>query len=411
MGIASPFPIQEMTIPEAIARRDVLGRAQTGSGKTLAFGLAMLSNLAFRKARPYRPLSLVMVPTRELAMQVTDALMPFAQAVDLDIRLVAGGMPYAKQIDALRKAVPILVATPGRLNDLVEQGHVVLEDIEITVIDEADQMCDMGFAPQIIAALDLIGPDAQHLLFSATLDGDVDKIVRTYLHDPVRHSIEVDESRMEAMEHFLLAVHPGDKQQVVAEIASRAGLTIMFARTQLGVERIANELMALGVACGALHGGKTQGARTKTLNQFKDGTTNVLVATDVAARGIHVDGVSLVVHIDPPKDPKDYVHRAGRTARAGAEGTVVTIVAPRQQRTVLDMMNKAGVNPEVLRIRPMDEELVAVTGAREPSGVPWHPPAEKRKSSGRPPGRSGGRSSGRPSGAGSGRPRNQKPRG
>jgi superfamily II DNA/RNA helicase len=253
--------------------------------------------------------------------------------------------------------------------------------------------------------LDLIGPDAQHLLFSATLDGDVDKIVRTYLDDPVRHSIAVDESRMEAMEHFVLGVHPSDKQQIVAEIASRAGLTIMFARTQLGVERIANELMAEGVACGALHGGKTQAARTKTLNQFKDGTTSVLVATDVAARGIHVDGVSLVVHIDPPKDPKDYVHRAGRTARAGAEGTVVTLVNPRSQRTVLDMMSKAGVEPTVIRVRPMDEALVQVTGAREPSGTPWRPPAEKRKSGGRPPGRSGGRPSG-----GGGRSRSPKPR-
>lgn len=377
MGISAPFPIQELTLPDALARRDVLGRAQTGSGKTLAFGLAMLTRLAHRKAQPHRPLGLVLVPTRELAMQVTDALTPFAQAVGLDIRLIAGGMPYARQIDALRRAVPVLVATPGRLNDLIAQGQVRLEDIEITVLDEADQMCDMGFAPQIVEVLDLTPPDGQRLLFSATLDRDVDAIVHAYLNDAITHSTVTGEARVATMEHFLFLVHSEDKADVVARIASRAGKTMLFGRTQLGVERIANELMHHGVACGALHGGKSQAVRTKTLQQFKDGTTHVLVATDVAARGIHVEGVTLVVHVDPPKDPKDYVHRAGRTARAGERGTVVTIVAPRQQKAVAGMMARAGVTPEVVRIRTSSPELVRITGAREPSGTPWHPPSVK----------------------------------
>ena len=374
-GISAPFAIQTLTLPDALSGRDILGRAQTGSGKTLAFGLAMLTRLAHRKAKPYHPLALVMVPTRELAMQVTDALLPFAQAVDLDIRLVAGGMPYNKQVEALRRGVQVLVATPGRLNDLISQGHINLDQIEITVLDEADQMCDMGFAPQITEALDLTPQNSQRLLFSATLDGDVDKIVRRYLTDAAEHATASQHSTVSTMEHFLFVVHPEDKSQVLAEIASRAGKTMLFGKTQLGVERIARDLAHVGVACGALHGGKTQSVRTRTLREFKDGITHVLVATDVAARGIHVDGVTLVVHVDPPKDPKDYVHRAGRTARAGEEGAVATLVGPRQQKAVLQMLSRAGVEPVVVRIRPMSVELVEISGAREPSGTPWHPPA------------------------------------
>jgi superfamily II DNA/RNA helicase len=347
--------------------------------------------LANRRAQPHQPLGLVLVPTRELAMQVTDALAPFAQAVGLDIRLIAGGMPYARQIDALRRAVPVLVATPGRLNDLIAQGHVRLSDVEVTVLDEADQMCDMGFAPQITEVLDLTPPTGQRLLFSATLDGDVDAIVRRYLNHPIMHSTVSGEARVDTMEHFLFVVHSEDKPQVVARIASRAGKTMLFGRTQLGVERIAKELMHQGVACGALHGGKSQAVRTKTLQQFKDGVTSVLVATDVAARGIHVEGVSLVVHVDPPKDPKDYVHRAGRTARAGAAGAVVTIVGPRQQKSVLAMMTRAGVTPEVVRIRLTSPELGVITGARQPSGVPWHPPAARTAQRGRRAASQGGR--------------------
>lgn len=397
-GILTPFPIQAATLPDAIGGRDVLGRGQTGSGKTLAFGLAMVTKLAYRRATAKHPLGLVLVPTRELAAQVTDALLPFAQAVDLDIRLIAGGMPYAKQIDALKRGVPILVATPGRLNDLVAQGHVNLSKLEITILDEADQMCDMGFTPQIIEVLDLTKPTSQRLLFSATLDADVDKIVRKYLHDPVEHATNTGKASVKTMAHYLFIVYSEDKNTIMAEIASRAGKTMFFARTQAGVDRIANDLAKLGVPAGALHGGKTQAVRTRTLKAFKDGVTNVLVATDVAARGIHVDGVSLVVHVDAPNDPKDYLHRAGRTARAGEEGQVVTLVGPRQQRGVEQMTQRAGVTPQVVKVRSMSREMVAITGAQEPSRIPWKPPAEPAKRGGGRPsagGRGGSRGASR----------------
>ena len=400
-GIDSPFPIQAKTLPDAISGRDVLGRGQTGSGKTLAFGLAMVTRLAHRKATAKHPLGIVLVPTRELAMQVTDALMPYAQAVELDIRLIAGGMPYAKQIDALKRGVPIVVATPGRLNDLVEQGHINLSKIEITILDEADQMCDMGFMPQIVEVLDMTKPNSQRLLFSATLDKDVDKIVRKYLHDPVEHATNSGKASVKTMTHYLFITYSEDKPAILAEIGSRKGKTMFFARTQAGVDRIAKDLANKGVPAGALHGGKTQAVRTRTLNAFKEGITDVLVATDVAARGIHVDGVSLVVHIDPPNDHKDYLHRAGRTARAGETGAVVTMIGPRQQKAVTAMTSRAGVDPEVVKVKPMSKELVAITGAKEPTGIAWKPPAEppargrrpggpSRSGGGRPQGRSGG---------------------
>ena len=398
-GIDTPFPIQAKTLPDAISGRDVLGRGQTGSGKTLAFGLAMITRLAHRKATAKHPLGIVLVPTRELAMQVTDALMPYAQAVDLDIRLIAGGMPYAKQIDALKRGVPIVVATPGRLNDLVEQGHINLSKIEITILDEADQMCDMGFMPQIVEVLDMTKPNSQRLLFSATLDADVDKIVRKYLHDPVEHATNSGKASVKTMTHYLFITYSEDKPAILAEIGSRKGKTMFFARTQAGVDRIAKDLANKGVPAGALHGGKTQAVRTRTLNAFKEGITDVLVATDVAARGIHVDGVSLVVHIDPPNDHKDYLHRAGRTARAGETGKVVTMIGPRQQKAVTAMTSRAGVDPEVVKVKPMSKELVAITGAKEPTGIAWKPPAEP-PARGRRPGGSGG-GSGR---SGGGRP-------
>jgi len=398
-GIDTPFPIQAKTLPDAISGRDVLGRGQTGSGKTLAFGLAMITRLAHRKATAKHPLGIVLVPTRELAMQVTDALMPYAQAVELDIRLIAGGMPYAKQIDALKRGVPIVVATPGRLNDLVEQGHINLSKIEITILDEADQMCDMGFMPQIVEVLDMTKPNSQRLLFSATLDADVDKIVRKYLHDPVEHATNSGKASVKTMTHYLFITYSEDKPAILAEIGSRKGKTMFFARTQAGVDRIAQDLANKGVPAGALHGGKTQAVRTRTLNAFKEGLTNVLVATDVAARGIHVDGVSLVVHIDPPNDHKDYLHRAGRTARAGETGKVVTMIGPRQQKAVTAMTSRAGVDPEVVKVKPMSKELVAITGAKEPTGIAWKPPAEP-PARGRRPGGSGG-GSGR---SGGGRP-------
>ncbi len=405
-GITEPFSIQQATLPDAIAGLDVLGRAQTGSGKTLAFGLAMLTKLAGRKAKPRQPLGLVLVPTRELAMQVTDALTPLARVIDLDVRLIAGGMPYAKQIDALRRGVPILVSTPGRLSDLVDQGHCDLSQIQVVVLDEADQMCDMGFMPQMIDILDLVPTVGQRLLFSATLDGDVDRLVSRYLKDPVLHETSATGASVTTMEHHVLIVEPREKDEVLQHIAARNGKSILFVRTQAAADRISSELAYVGIPVGALHGGKSQNLRTRTINEFREGVTDVLVATDVAARGIHVDGISLVVHVDPPGDPKDYLHRSGRTARAGDEGRVVTIIGPRQQRTVLGMMDRIGVEPEVTRVTADSRALAEITGAQEPSGKPWKLPKSAPTGGGRGrPGGGGRRNAG--GGRSSGRPRNR----
>ncbi|SCG70152.1 DEAD/DEAH box helicase [Micromonospora halophytica] len=383
-GITTPFEIQRATLPDALAGRDVLGRGQTGSGKTLAFGLPIIARLADRnRARPLHPRALVLVPTRELAMQVNDALMPLGKAVGIFLKTAVGGVPYDRQIDALRRGVEIVVATPGRLGDLIERGVCVLDDVEVTVLDEADQMADMGFLPEVTELLAKTPADAQRLLFSATLDGDVDSLVKRFMTDPVTHSTAPSTASVSTMDHHLLLIPPHDKFAVAASIAARSGRTMLFARTQLGVDRLVEQLAAVGVRAGGLHGGKTQRMRTKTLAEFREGRMNVLVATDVAARGIHVDGVSLVLHVDPPKDPKDYLHRAGRTARAGESGAVATLVLPKQRRTTLAMMEKAGVEPEQTRVRVGDPALAELTGAREPSGVPVREEPEPRRSGGR----------------------------
>ncbi len=383
-GIATPFPIQVATIPDAIAGRDILGRGQTGSGKTLAFGLALLTRLTGRRAQPKRPLGLVLVPTRELAMQVSDTLTPLAHSTGLSVRLIAGGMPYSKQIRSLERGVTVLVATPGRLVDLVNRGDVDLSEVDITVLDEADQMADMGFMPIVREILDMTRPRGQRLLFSATLDGDVDALVRRYLRNAATHSLAPAQASVTTMDHHVLLVHPADKDQVTAQIAARDGRTIFFVRTQAGVDRLADHLAAQGVPVGALHGGKSQAVRTRTLDAFRKGDTPALVATDVAARGIHVDGISLVVHVDSPADAKDYLHRAGRTARAGEAGTVVTLASPKQQRMVSSLTKRAGVDPYVARVRPGDQTLSDVTGARPPSGVPWVAPVSKSITTRRP---------------------------
>ncbi|HEX7744059.1 MAG TPA: DEAD/DEAH box helicase, partial [Micromonosporaceae bacterium] len=370
-GITTPFEIQRATVPDALAGRDVLGRGQTGSGKTLAFGLPVLARVAAGpKARPKHPRALVLVPTRELAMQVNDALLPLGKAVGVFLKTAVGGVPYDRQIDALRRGVEIIVATPGRLGDLIARGECRLDDIEVTVLDEADQMADMGFLPEVTDLLAKTPAGAQRLLFSATLDGDVDALVNRFMTDPVTHSTAPLTASVSTMDHHLLLIPPHDKFAVAAAIAARQGRTMMFARTQLGVDRLVEQLAAVGVRAGALHGGKTQRARTRTLAEFREGRTNVLVATDVAARGIHVDGVSLVVHVDPPKDSKDYLHRAGRTARAGSSGAVATLVLPKQRRSTLAMLAKVGVEPAATRVRAGDAALAELTGARQPSGQP-----------------------------------------
>lgn len=369
-GITTPFPIQAAAVPDALAGRDVLGRGQTGSGKTLAFGLPVLARVAAGpRAARHRPRALILVPTRELAMQVNDVLLPLARTVRVFCRTAVGGVPYDRQIDALRRGVEVLVATPGRLGDLIRRGACALDDVEVTVLDEADQMADLGFLPDVTALLAQTPPGSQRLLFSATLDQDVDALVRRFLADPVTHSTAPPVATVSTMDHHVLLIPPRDKFRVAASVAARPGRTLVFARTQLGVDRLVAQLAEVGVRAGALHGGKTQRVRTRTLAEFREGRTDVLVATDVAARGIHVGGISLVLHVDPPKDAKCYLHRAGRTARAGESGAVATLVLPKQRQATLAMLTRAGVTPAETRVRAGDPTLAALTGAREPSGV------------------------------------------
>jgi superfamily II DNA/RNA helicase len=369
-GVSAPFPIQAATLPNSLAGRDVLGRGRTGSGKTLAFGLALLARLDGQRAEPRQPLALVLVPTRELAQQVNDALTPYARALRLRLATVVGGLSIGRQASALRAGAEVVVATPGRLKDLIDRGDCRLDRVAITVLDEADQMADMGFMPQVTALLDQVRPGGQRMLFSATLDRNVDRLVRNYLHDPVVHSVDPSAGTITTMDHHVLHVEDEDKHATTTEIAARDGRVIMFLDTKHAADRLAKKLLAVGVRAAALHGGKSQSQRTRTLTQFKDGHVSVLVATNVAARGIHVDNLDLVVNVDPPGDHKDYLHRGGRTARAGESGTVVTLVLPHQRREVNRLMSDAGITPRTTRVRSGEAELSRITGAQTPSGVP-----------------------------------------
>ncbi|QTD99818.1 DEAD/DEAH box helicase [Streptomyces cyanogenus] len=406
-GVTVPFPIQAATLPNALAGRDVLGRGRTGSGKTLAFGLPLLARLDGQRAQPRQPLALVLVPTRELAQQVTDALTPYARALRLRLATVVGGMSIGRQASALRGGAEVVVATPGRLKDLIERRDCRLDEVCVTVLDEADQMADMGFMPQVTALLDQVPAGGQRLLFSATLDRNIDLLVRRYLHDPVVHSVDPSAGAVTTMDHHLLHVRDDDKQTAATEIAARDGRVIMFLDTKHSVDRLTKHLLSVGVRASALHGGKSQSQRNRTLAQFKDGHVTVLVATNVAARGIHVDGLDLVVNVDPPGDHKDYLHRGGRTARAGESGTVVTLVLPHQRRAVDRLMTDAGIAANAARVRPGEPELQRITGARTPSGVPvvlTAPAEDRREGKGSSAGRRrrGGAGRGRSAGTGRG---------
>ncbi|MEV0372095.1 DEAD/DEAH box helicase [Streptomyces sp. NPDC050636] len=370
LGVTEPFPIQAATLPNSLAGRDVLGRGRTGSGKTLAFGLALLARTAGQRAEPRQPLALVLVPTRELAQQVTDALTPYAQALNLRTATVVGGMSIGRQAGALRNGAEVVVATPGRLKDLIERRDCRLDEVRITVLDEADQMADMGFMPQVTELLNQVREDGQRMLFSATLDRNVDKLVRRFLSDPVVHSVDPSAGAVTTMEHHILHVHGTDKHATTVEIAAREGRVIMFLDTKHAVDRLTKDLLASGVRASALHGGKSQPQRNRTLQQFKSGQVTALVATNVAARGIHVDNLDLVVNVDPPTDHKDYLHRGGRTARAGESGSVVTLVLPNQRREMTRLMATAGISPQVTQVRAGDAELTRITGAQAPSGIP-----------------------------------------
>ncbi|MFD4717479.1 DEAD/DEAH box helicase [Streptomyces sp. NPDC058423] len=369
-GVTVPFPIQGATLPNTLAGRDALGRGRTGSGKTLAFGLALLARTAGRRAEPHQPLALVLVPTRELAQQVTDALAPYARSLSLRLTTVVGGMSIGRQARALRSGAEVVVATPGRLKDLIDRGDCRLDQVGVTVLDEADQMADMGFLPQVTALLDQVRPGGQRMLFSATLDRNVDLLVRRYLNDPVVHSVDPSAGAVTTMEHHVLQVRGTDKHAATTEIAARDGRVIMFLDTKHAVDRLTRDLLGSGVRAAALHGGKSQPQRTRTLARFRTGHVTVLVATNVAARGIHVDDLDLVVNVDPPTDPKDYLHRGGRTARAGRSGSVVTLVTPNQRGGMLRLMSHAGISPRITEVRSGEAELHRITGAQAPSGTP-----------------------------------------
>lgn len=369
-GVTVPFPIQGATLPNTLAGRDALGRGRTGSGKTLAFGLALLARTAGRRAEPLQPLALVLVPTRELAQQVTDALAPYARSLSLRLTTVVGGMSIGRQARSLRSGAEVVVATPGRLKDLIDRGDCRLDQVAVTVLDEADQMADMGFLPQVTALLDQVRPGGQRMLFSATLDRNVDLLVRRYLNDPVVHSVDPSAGAVTTMEHHVLQVRGPDKHAATTEIAARDGRVIMFLDTKHAVDRLTRDVLFSGVRAAALHGGKSQPQRTRTLARFRTGHVTVLVATNVAARGIHVDDLDLVVNVDPPTDPKDYLHRGGRTARAGRSGSVVTLVTPNQRGGMLRLMSHAGISPRITEVRSGEAELHRITGAQAPSGTP-----------------------------------------
>ncbi|MFG3049903.1 DEAD/DEAH box helicase [Kitasatospora sp. NPDC048239] len=416
-GVTEPFPIQGATLPDSMAGRDVLGRGRTGSGKTLAFGLPVLARTAGRRADSRHPLALVLVPTRELAQQVTDALTPYATAVNLRIATVVGGMSITRQANAVRRGAEVLVATPGRLDDLINRGDVRLSDVAITVLDEADQMADMGFLPQVTKLLEQVAEGGQRMLFSATLDRNVDRLVKRFLTDPVTHSVDPSAGAVTTMDHHVLQLEAADKASATAHIASREGRLIMFVHTKHGADRLAKQLLANGVKAAALHGGKSQPQRNRVLDQFRDGLVTALIATNVAARGIHIDGLDMVVNVDPPIDHKDYLHRGGRTARAGESGTVVTLVLPEQRREVSRLMTVAGIRPTTTRIRPGDAELARITGARTPSGtpvtvaVPVTAAAPEAKPAGSSPRRRSGKRSGLPADVDmNGNPRRPRPK-
>jgi superfamily II DNA/RNA helicase len=380
--IRTAFPIQAATLADCLSGRDVLGRAQTGSGKTLAFGLPMLTRLAGRKSASKTPRGLVLVPTRELAVQVRDALEPLGHAIGVKTVAIFGGAPLGRQIATLERGVDLVVATPGRLLDLIERRSCDLSKIEVTVLDEADHMADMGFLPDVSRILDMTPAGSQRLLFSATLDGAVGKLVRQYLTDPVARAVDPAESHVTTMEHRALVVRNEQKVDVLAEILARPARTLLFVRTKHGADRLVKQLDRLGVAAQAIHGNRNQGQRQRALDAFSRGESRVLVATDVAARGIHIADVDLVVHADPPNDHKDYLHRSGRTARAGASGVVVSVLAHDQLRAAKHLFGRAGVDvtpvdgsPGSDSVRELAEsgEPVVVTAPARPERSPRSP--------------------------------------
>ncbi|MBT2568752.1 DEAD/DEAH box helicase [Arthrobacter sp. ISL-85] len=354
-GIVEPFPIQVKTLPDTLSGRDVLGRGRTGSGKTIAFAIPLVARLAEREAKhfrkPGRPMGLVLAPTRELATQINATIEPMAKAMGLNTTVIYGGISQARQEKALRAGVDIVIACPGRLEDLIRQRILTLEAVEITVLDEADHMADLGFLPVVKKLMDMTPSQGQRLLFSATLDNGVDKIVQRYLSNPLTHSVDDPQAAVTTMEHHVLVVNDQTvKKQLIVELASGAGRRVLFMRTKHHARKLAKTLTDAGIPAVDLHGNLSQNARDRNLAEFSNGDVRVLVATDVAARGVHVDDVELVIHVDPPTEHKAYLHRSGRTARAGSDGTVVTLTLPEQQSDVKKLMKAAGVEVNFERV-------------------------------------------------------------
>jgi len=416
LGIDTPTPIQSATLPDALAGRDVLGRGRTGSGKTYAFLLPLVARLSDgRTARPKTPRALILAPTRELASQIDQALAPLAEAAGLTSRTIFGGVGQNPQVTALRRGVDIVVACPGRLEDLIAQGHCSLAAVEVTVIDEADHMADLGFLPAVRRLLAQTPRGGQRLLFSATLDRAIDTLVRQFLVDQVTHEADSAQSPVIAMSHHVLHVDREHRLPILVDLISAPGRTIVFTRTKRGAKTLARQFNTSGVPAVELHGNLAQNARTRNLEAFHDGRASALVATDIAARGIHVDDVALVVHADPPAEHKAYLHRSGRTARAGNAGTVVTIMTNEQVRDVRELTRAAGIAPTTTRIQGTTHPVLAqlAPGARVLSGPievaapaaaalqPVNAAKPRRRNRGRSQTRSGGSATGTPKSTGS----------
>jgi superfamily II DNA/RNA helicase len=402
-GIDAPFPIQTATLPDSLAGKDVLGRGRTGSGKTLAFSLPLVTRLVGGTRRPRQPRALVLVPTRELANQVHAVVEPLVRAVGLTSTVLFGGVGQNPQVKALAPGVDVLIACPGRLEDLIGQGFCDLSGVEITILDEADHMADLGFLPAVKRLLDRTPPRGQRMLFSATLDNGVDVLVKRYLSSPVTHSVDPAVAPVSTMTHHVFSVSSADKADVVRELASGQDRSLLFMRTKHTAKKLAKQLTAAGVPAVELHGNLSQGARERNLSAFTDGSTRVLVATDIAARGIHVDDVALVVHVDPPTEHKAYLHRSGRTARAGAGGTVVTLATPDQAGEVRSLAKQAGIRPTTVSVRPGAPEITELTGPPaayvEPAPVVEQPPAGRARGPRSPQPQGAGRSRSGRSGA------------
>jgi superfamily II DNA/RNA helicase len=371
-GIDTPFPIQAAVVPDALAGADILGRGRTGSGKTLGFCIPLVARLAGGHTSAGRPRGLVLVPTRELASQVHDVLRPLAKAVGLRVATIFGGTPQRRQVTALHNRVDIIVACPGRLADLMDQGHCHLGDVEVSVVDEADHMADLGFLPTVRRLLDATPPEGQRMLFSATLDHAVDVLVHRFLDHPAEHTVDPPGAPAPIV-HHLLTVSPADRTAVVAILAGGDNRSLVFTRTKYGARKLARQLTAAHITAAELHGNLTQPTRERNLARFASGAVRVMVATDIAARGIHVDGIDLVIHADPPAEHKAYLHRSGRTGRAGASGVVVTLQTPAQASDVRSLMRKARIVPLAATARPGSALLRSI------AGKPAKPPAPQAR--------------------------------